>query len=123
MPPISFFVHNLSYTLLNQLSKYDEALIDTEASLTLQPSAFKALRTRARINMHLEKYDNAVADFNTSIEQAEFEGADGDVRTLRSELKKAEIALKRSKTKDYYKILGQEFSFRRGMSVAHDLAL
>jgi len=28
------------------------------------------------------------------------------VRTLRSELKRAEAALKRSKTKDYYKILG-----------------
>lgn len=29
-----------------------------------------------------------------------------DVRELRTELKKAETALKRSKTKDYYKILG-----------------
>ncbi|EMD39434.1 hypothetical protein CERSUDRAFT_72582, partial [Gelatoporia subvermispora B] len=37
---------------------------------------------------------------------AEFEGSDADVRSLRTELKKAEADLKRSKTKDYYKILG-----------------
>jgi len=34
------------------------------------------------------------------------EGSDADVRALRGELKKAEAELKRSKTKDYYKILG-----------------
>jgi len=32
--------------------------------------------------------------------------SDADVRALKVELKKAEAALKRSKTKDYYKILG-----------------
>jgi hypothetical protein len=47
-----------------------------------------------------------VADFKSSIEQAEFESA-ADGRSLRVELKKAEAALKRSKTKDYYKILGR----------------
>ena len=31
---------------------------------------------------------------------------DADVRALKAELKKAEAAFKRSKTKDYYKILG-----------------
>lgn len=34
------------------------------------------------------------------------ESNEADVRALRAELKKAEAALKRSKTKDYYKILG-----------------
>lgn len=90
---------------------YDEALVDTEASLVLLPTSFKALRTRARINLHLEKLDAAVADFKSSIEQAEFENADVDVRSLRAELKKAEAALKRSKTKDYYKILGWSLSY------------
>jgi len=73
----------------------------------LYSTSFKALRTRARINLHLEKYDAAVTDFKASIEQAGFEGLDAEVRSLRSELKKAEAALKRSKTKDYYKILGR----------------
>lgn len=82
-------------------------MADTEASLALLPTSFKALRTRARINLHLEKFDAAVADFMSAIEQAGFENADADLRSLRTELKKAEAALKRSKTKDYYKILGR----------------
>jgi DnaJ family protein C protein 7 len=44
------------------------------------------------------------------MEQAKIEGADADVRALMSELKKAQAALKRSKTKDYYNILGTSFS-------------
>ena len=43
-------------------------------------------------------------DFCAALEQAEFESADEDVRTLRDELKWAEAARKRSK--DRYKILG-----------------
>jgi len=89
-----------------QLSRHDDALVDTEASLVLQPGSFKALRTRARIRLHKEQYDDAIADFRAALEQAEFESADGDARALRGELKRAEAALKRSKTKDYYKILG-----------------
>ncbi|KAG1770598.1 hypothetical protein EV702DRAFT_1138978, partial [Suillus placidus] len=93
------------------LDRYEEALLDTEASLALYSTSFKALRTRARINLHLEKYyDAAIIDFRASMEQAEFEGVDADVRALRSELKKAEAALKRSKMKYYYNILGTSFS-------------
>jgi DnaJ family protein C protein 7 len=92
--------------MFSQLEKYEQALADTDASLALCSTSFKALRTRARINMHLEKFEAAIADFNSAIEQAGVEGNDNDVRALRSELKKAEAALKRSKTKDYYKILG-----------------
>lgn len=57
--------------------------------------------------MHLEKFDAAVADFRSAIEQASLEDSPADARALRDELKKAEVALKRSKTKDYYKILGE----------------
>jgi len=48
-----------------------------------------------------------VSDFKLAIEQAGHEGIDADVKALNAELKKAEAALKRSKTKDYYKILGE----------------
>ena len=89
-----------------QLSRYDDALVDTDASLLLQPGSVKALRTRARIRLHNEQYDEAIVDFRSALEQAEFESADADVRALRGELKRAEAALRRSKTKDYYKILG-----------------
>ncbi|EMD30435.1 hypothetical protein CERSUDRAFT_101383, partial [Gelatoporia subvermispora B] len=50
-------------TTLVKLSRYEDALADTEASLALNSTSFKALRTRARIHLHLEKYDAAVADF------------------------------------------------------------
>ena len=93
-----------------QLSRYDDALVDTDASLLLQPGSFKALRTRARIRLHKEQYEYAIADFRSALKQAESESAGGDVRALRSELERAEAALRRSKKKDYYKILG----------VAHD---
>ncbi|KII86051.1 hypothetical protein PLICRDRAFT_114984 [Plicaturopsis crispa FD-325 SS-3] len=93
-------------TTLLKVSRHEEALADTDASLVLVPTSFKALRTRARINLHFEKYDAAVGDFKSAIEQARIEGSDADIKALRTELKKAEADLKRSKTKDYYKILG-----------------
>ncbi|TFK20257.1 DnaJ domain-containing protein [Coprinopsis marcescibilis] len=95
-------------TTLLKLSRHEDALTDTEESLKLFPHSFKALRTRARLHLHLEQYDACLADFKSAIEEAENEGSatEADVRALRAELKKAEAALKRSKTKDYYKILG-----------------
>ena len=90
------------------MDRHEEALIDTDASLSLIPTSFKVLQTRARIHIHLKKYDTAIADFKSAIQQAKTEGnsTENDVRALQAELKKAEAALKRSKTKDFYKILG-----------------
>ncbi|KAI0708149.1 protein prenylyltransferase [Fomitopsis betulina] len=93
-------------TALVKLDRHEDALEDTEESLRLYNASFKALRTRARIYLHLEKYDASIADFKSAIEQAEYDGSSADVKALKGELKKAELALKRSKTKDYYKILG-----------------
>lgn len=88
------------------MNKYEDALADTEASIELNSQSFKVYRTRARIQLHLEKYEAAIQDFKAAIEQAESEGCDADAKALRTELKKAEVELKRSKSKDYYKILG-----------------
>ena len=90
------------------MDRYEEALVDTDASLALIPASFKVLLTRARIYIHLEKYDNVIADFKSAIQQAKTDGnaTENDLRALQAELKKAEAAMKRSKTKDYYKILG-----------------
>ncbi|KAF7356927.1 hypothetical protein MVEN_01028600 [Mycena venus] len=95
-------------TALLKLNRHEDALRDTDASLELTPTSFKALRTRARIHLHLEQYDKCVADFKAAIQQVGMDGSAGeaDLRALKTELKKAEAALKRSKTKDYYKILG-----------------
>ncbi|KAF9068374.1 hypothetical protein BDP27DRAFT_1327241 [Rhodocollybia butyracea] len=95
-------------TTLVKLHEYTRALADTEASLVLSPGSFKALRTQARVNLNLENYEQAVRDFQNAVEEAQKDGSttERDVRELRTELKKAEAALKRSKSKDYYKILG-----------------
>ncbi|KAF7289095.1 hypothetical protein HMN09_01357700 [Mycena chlorophos] len=95
-------------TALLKLNRQEEALEDTNASLELSPTSFKALRTRARIHLHLEEYDRCIADFKSAIQQAGMDGSAGeaDVKALKKELKDAELQLKRSKTKDYYKILG-----------------
>ncbi|KAK0506413.1 hypothetical protein EDD18DRAFT_1455739 [Armillaria luteobubalina] len=95
-------------TTLVKLERYDEALVDIEESLELMSTSFKAYRTRARIHLHLDSYDKAIADFKSAIQQAQSDGnsTDADIRALKAELKKAEAALKQSKTKDYYKILG-----------------
>ncbi|KAF7370894.1 hypothetical protein MSAN_00723300 [Mycena sanguinolenta] len=92
-------------TALLKLDRHEDALRDTDASLELVPTSFKALRTRARIYLHLEQYEKCVADFKAAIQQVSTDGAAGeaDARALKTELKKAEAALKRSKTKDYYK--------------------
>ncbi|TDL26545.1 TPR-like protein [Rickenella mellea] len=91
-----------------QLERHEDALADTELSLDLYPGYLKALRTRARIHLHFEKYEKAIADFRSALEQAGMEGNAADERALKAELQKAEVALKRSKTKDYYKILGAD---------------
>ncbi|RXW13017.1 hypothetical protein EST38_g12837 [Candolleomyces aberdarensis] len=66
-------------TALFKLNENEKALEASDESLELSPRSFKALRTRARIYLNLEKYDAAIGDFKSRGE---------------------------SKTKDYYKILG-----------------
>ncbi|TFL02283.1 hypothetical protein BDV98DRAFT_58122 [Pterulicium gracile] len=90
-------------TTLLKLDDYDQALTTISASLALSPTSFKALRTRARIHLQLESYEDAVRDFKSAMDHAE---SDADRKAAQTEVKKAEVALKRSKTKDYYKILG-----------------
>lgn len=91
---------------LPQMEQYTEALADTNVSIELNASSFKAFRSRARINLHLENFQAAVSDFQEAASLASADGTAQDERSLKEELSKAEVALKRSKTKDYYKILG-----------------
>lgn len=93
-------------TTLHKMKKYREALSDTEEAIELMPTSFKAIRTQARIRMALEDYEEAVRDFNRAKEALGEDGPSADRKALDDEIKKAEAALKRSKTKDYYKILG-----------------
>ncbi|KAG9043915.1 hypothetical protein FS837_008975 [Tulasnella sp. UAMH 9824] len=93
-------------TTLHKMKKYREALSDTEEAIELMPTSFKAIRTQARLRMALEEYEEAVRDFNLAKEALGDDGPSADRKALDDEIRKAEAALKRSKTKDYYKILG-----------------
>ncbi|KAG8775529.1 hypothetical protein FRC12_001434 [Ceratobasidium sp. 428] len=89
-----------------KLKQLEPALEDTNASLALNPDSYKALRTRGRIQLELEHFEEAVRDFKSAEEAAEAENAAiGEQRALAGETRQAEVLLKRSKTKDYYKIL------------------
>jgi DnaJ family protein C protein 7 len=95
-------------TTRTKLQQYPDALEDITASLELHPGSYKAFRTRARIRLQMEEYEGCVQDFKQSLDMARGgREAMQEVRALQDELRKAETALKRSKTKDYYKILGE----------------
>lgn len=85
-----------------KLKRYDEAMQDCEKSLELDPSYQKPLITRAKVNIAMENYQVAIDDLKAALE------TNPEDRGLRAELKSAELELKKSQRKDYYKILGIE---------------
>ncbi|CDS82019.1 related to tetratricopeptide repeat protein 2, dnajc7 [Sporisorium scitamineum] len=80
------------------------AIADCDAALQLDSGYVKALRTRARALLATEQYEDAVRDFKKALEEASITGG-REAEQLQRELRSAEIDLKRSKKKDYYKIL------------------
>jgi DnaJ family protein C protein 7 len=91
-------------TANSKLGNHQEAIDDCNQSLELNPGYVKALRTRARANLASERYEDAVSDFKKAVEET----PQGEAEAVKRELRSAEIDLKRSKKKDYYKILGVE---------------
>lgn len=85
-----------------KLKKYQDALSDCQRSLELDPEYQKPVITRARINIAMENYQEAIDDLKAAIE------ASPEDKTLQKELRQAELELKKSQRKDYYKILGIE---------------
>ncbi|KAG8845217.1 hypothetical protein FRB96_002592 [Tulasnella sp. 330] len=102
----AILLSNRATTLL-KMKKLEDALEDTLIALELQPNNFKALRTQGRIRMAQEEYEEAARDFKRAQEVCSSgdEGSSADMKSIADELRKAEVALKRSKEKDYYKIL------------------
>lgn len=81
--------------------KTDEALADVDEALKLHPEYTKALRTRARIHLAIEKYEESVKDFKEALDHCTMEEKAG----LEKEIRNAEKELKKSKRVDHYKIL------------------
>ncbi|TIB29403.1 hypothetical protein E3P86_03680 [Wallemia ichthyophaga] len=89
-------------TAYSKLSdKSDEAFTDVDHALKLHPNYTKALRTRARINLSQEKFEECVSDFKAALDTCTMEEKQG----LEKEVRNAEKELKKSKRVDHYKVL------------------
>jgi len=83
-----------------KMKKYKESVSDCNAALELDENYLKAILRRAASRMELEEYDAAVADYEKA---HRMDRSNGETRRL---LQHAKLELKKSKRKDYYKILG-----------------
>ncbi|KAK9879729.1 hypothetical protein WA026_006789 [Henosepilachna vigintioctopunctata] len=86
-------------TVLSRLNKIKEAVDDCSSALNLDGAYLKALLRRAKCYMDLGEYEEAVKDYEKINKMDKS-------RESRRLLQDAKIALKRSKRKDYYKVLG-----------------
>merc|ERR1719412_2571728 len=87
-------------TVAAKLKKFTESVNDCDEALKLDEGYLKALVRRGRSYMELEKYEEAVRDFE---QVNKMERGNHEYRNL---LATAKVELKKSKRKDYYKILG-----------------
>ncbi|PHH62580.1 hypothetical protein CDD81_6895 [Ophiocordyceps australis] len=85
-----------------RLKQYPEALADSERAIKLDPSYIKARKTKANVLGLSERWEDAVREWK-SIQ--ELQPSD---RSIMKEVHKAELELKKSQRKDYYKIMGLE---------------
>uniref|UniRef100_A0A6M2DFZ9 DnaJ homolog subfamily C member 7 n=1 Tax=Xenopsylla cheopis TaxID=163159 RepID=A0A6M2DFZ9_XENCH len=88
-------------TVLSRQKKQAEAIVDCTSALKLDENYLKALLRRAKCYGELGDWEEAVKDY----EKAHKMDKSRENRRL---LQDAKVALKRSKRKDYYKILGIE---------------
>merc|ERR1712001_127438 len=87
-------------TVAAKLKKLKESIQDCTSALELDDKYFKAVLRRAKSYMDLEMYDEAVRDYELA---NKMDRGNQEVRQL---LQQAKLELKKSKRKDYYKILG-----------------
>lgn len=87
---------------------YDDALADCNSTLSLSSSYLKAIRTRARVNLALDMFEDSIKDFKEAIENVSPSDSDAEsvTRALKKELQEAEMLHRRSLRKDHYKTLG-----------------
>lgn len=87
-------------TVASKLKKTAESISDCDKALDLDPNYTKALLRRAKSYMETEQYEEAVRDYE------KVHKADRGNMEYRQLLQEAKLELKKSKRKDYYKILG-----------------
>ncbi|KAF7562005.1 hypothetical protein G7046_g2133 [Stylonectria norvegica] len=87
-----------------KLKQYDEAMADCERAISLDPSYTKARKTKANAMGQAGRWEDAVKEWK-AVHDLEPED-----RNVLKEIRKAELELKKSQRKDYYKIMGLEKS-------------
>jgi len=85
-----------------RLKQYDDAIADAERAVTLDPGYTKARKTKANALGQAGKWEDSVKEWKAIQE------LDPEDRTIPKEVRKAELELKKSLRKDYYKIMGLE---------------
>lgn len=83
-----------------KLKQFNEAIADCEKAISLDPTYTKARKTKANALGQAERWEEAVREWK-SIQEL-----DPEDRTIAKEIRRAELELKKSQRKDYYKILG-----------------
>lgn len=81
------------------LKDYQKSVADCDEALRLDPSYTKARKTKATALGGAEKWEDAVREWKAIAE------ADPSDASIQREVRKAELELKKSQRKDYYKIL------------------
>jgi DnaJ family protein C protein 7 len=87
---------------LMMVKQFKEAISDCNKALELDPGYTKAKKTRAKALGESGDWDGAVRDLKKLAEENPGDAA------YQKEVRNAELELKKSKRKDYYKILGIE---------------
>lgn len=82
-----------------KLANLKEAVTDCNEALKINEKYLKAILKRAKLYYDLEKYEECVRDYETALKMEK-------TQEIKNLLRDAKLQLKRSKRKDYYKILG-----------------
>ncbi|KAL6447496.1 hypothetical protein ACFW04_000011 [Cataglyphis niger] len=93
-------LHFNKATVAAKLGRLSESITECSEALKLNENYLKALLKRATIYMDLEEYEEAVRDLEKACKM------DKNNRETKRLLAKAKLLLRKSKRKDYYKILG-----------------
>lgn len=99
-------VHLNRATAYAKVSKYTESVKDCSVAIAYNRQYVKAYTRRAESYLSLgepEKIDKAIKDFEQALE---LESDEVQEKVLKEKIKKAKVALKRSKKKDLYAVLG-----------------
>lgn len=76
-----------------------DAITDSTSALSINPTYLKALLLRAKCYTDMENYEESVKDYEAAFKIEK-------THEIKQALKEAKMLLKKSKRKDYYKILG-----------------